>query len=216
MDLNTVNRKEIFRYLGYRNHPADERTEKLVEECLKLLEKESAPAHRSLVFPLVLEGNGNIDGGCFHTKSRNLEKNLKDCDQIMVFAATLGTGADYLIHRYNRIEMSRAVIFQAAAAAMIEAYCNELCRKWKEEYEAEGWYVRPRFSPGYGDFSLECQKDLLGALEAGKYTGIHLTDSLLMVPSKSVTAVMGMSRMPGDCEIGGCEACEKKDCLYRR
>lgn len=77
-------------------------------------------------------------------------------------------------------------------------------------------YLRPRFSPGYGDFPLDCQQRLLDSLEAGKRIGIKLTDSLLMMPSKSVTAVMGVSKKPYRCDVKGCESCGKRDCLYRR
>ena len=58
--------------------------------------------------------------------------------------------------------------------------------------------------------------DPQAALELGKRIGVTLTDSLLMAPSKSVTAVMGLSRKPRMCSIQGCEACGKKDCAYRR
>lgn len=135
---------------------------------------------------------------------------------ILVFAATLGTGADHLIGKYNRLQISKAVIMQAAATAMIEEYCDQVCVGLKEDYEADGWYLRPRFSPGYGDFPLDCQSKLLDCLEAGKRIGIKLTDSLLMMPSKSVTAVIGASRKPYRCDVKGCEACGKKDCAYRR
>ena len=105
---------------------------------------------------------------------------------------------------------------QAAATAMLEDYCDELCREQQETCEKEGLYLRPRFSPGYGDFPLNVQEDILSALEAGKRIGIKLTDSLLMVPTKSVTAVMGVSPKPYRCDVKGCEACQKADCLYRR
>ena len=157
-----------------------------------------------------------IDGEVFQTKSRNLSVNLKDCEKILVFAATLGVGADYLIQKYNRLEMSRAVILQAASAAMIEEYCDQVCEGLKKEYEEKGMYLRPRFSPGYGDFSLSCQSAVLDALDAGKHLGIKLTDSFLMMPSKSVTAVIGVSQKPHRCDVKGCEACGKTDCLYRR
>ena len=64
-----------------------------------------------------------------------------------------GWGTDYLIQRYSRLQMSRAVILQAAAAAMIEEYCDRVCRELKAAYEAKGLYLRPRFSPGYWGFS---------------------------------------------------------------
>jgi len=112
--------------------------------------------------------------------------------------------------------MSRAVILQAAAAAMIEEYCDRVCRELKAAYEAKGLYLRPRFSPGYGDFPLECQPYLLECVDGGKQLGIRLTGGYLMMPSKSVTAVMGLGRTPCGCEVKGCEACGKKDCAYRR
>ena len=167
-------------------------------------------------FPLTLGADNRIDGEVFQTKSRNLSVNLKDCEKILVFAATLGVGADYLIQKYNRLEMSRAVILQAASAAMIEEYCDQVCEGLKKEYEEKGLYLRPRFSPGYGDFSLSCQSAVLDALDAGKHLGIKLTDSFLMMPSKSVTAVIGVSQKPHRCDVKGCEACGKTDCLYRR
>ena len=216
MDGLQVNRREIFRYLGYGRTEPDQRTADRVEEALAELEKNVTPRYRVREWPLTVTEEGEIDGGCFQTVSAALSKNLKECTRLLTFAATLGPGADYLIRRYERLEMSRAVIVQAASAAMIEAYCDRVCSVIKEQYEADGWYLRPRFSPGYGDFPLECQTPLLSGLEAGKHLGIRLTDSLLMVPSKSVSAVMGLSRKPCRCEVKGCEACEKTECSYRR
>ena len=150
------------------------------------------------------------------TRSSNLERNLRDCQRILVFGATLGSRVDVLLHRYGLLQMSKAVILQAAAAAMLETYCDWKNEALRQEYQEKGWYMRPRFSPGYGDFPLECQRQIQAALELGKRIGVTLTDSLLMAPSKSVTAVMGLSRKPRMCSIQGCEACGKKDCAYRR
>ena len=67
---------------------------------------------------------------------------------------------------------------------------NEL----EEEVRGEGYYVRPRFSPGYGDFSLEVQSAFLEMTDATKLIGITLTDGGIMVPEKSVTAVIGLTK----------------------
>lgn len=216
MEENIIDRREVLRYLGYGGHEADPTVAAIMEECIAQLEERAQFKYLTRMYPLRLGEDGMIDGTCFQTRSRHLAKNLQDCDQIILFAATLGIGVDQLIRKYGCLQMSRAVVMQAAAAAMIEACCDNVCRRLREEKEAEGWYVRPRFSPGYGDFPLECQKALLAGLEAGKHIGIKLTDSLLMMPSKSVTAVMGLSRKPYRCEVRGCEACGKKDCTYRR
>lgn len=211
-----ISRKEIRRYLGYGRNEGDLTVNALIEECIKELMTAASPKSISRVYPLTLLTDDGIDFTVFRTRSRNLSRNLKDCGQVILFAATLGTGVDVLLHKYTKLQMSKAVIMQAAAAAMIEEYCDEENRILKQDYEAGGLYLRPRFSPGYGDFSLECQKDITAVLETPKRIGVMLTDSLLMTPSKSVTAVMGVSRKPYRCEVKGCEACEKTDCSYRR
>ena len=165
MDQTEVSRGEVLRYMGCKGAQS-EAVLALVEDCLAQLGGACEPRHLTAVFPLSLTADGGIDGGCFRTHSRNLSRNLADCHKIIVFAATLGTGADHLIHKYSRLEMSRAVVMQAAAAAMIEEYCDQVCSALKEEYEARGEYLRPRFSPGYGDFPLECQPTLLCASES--------------------------------------------------
>jgi hypothetical protein len=211
-----ISRREVRRYLGYGKNEGDEPVNALIEECVRELTAVAAPKCISRVYPLELLSDNRIDFTVFKTKSRNLSRNLQDCEEAVLFAATLGAGVDVLLHKYTKLQMSKAVIMQAAATALIEEYCDEENRKLKEEYESRKLYLRPRFSPGYGDFPLECQKDITAVLETPKRVGIMLTDSLLMTPSKSVTAVMGVSKKPYRCEIKGCESCTKGDCVYRR
>lgn len=211
-----MNRREVLRYLGYGGQSPDEQVSTLLQECWDELTAAAAPRCLSRSFDLRFFEEDGIDASCFQTHSQSLRKNLEDCEQVLLFAATLGAQADLLIQKYNRLQMSKAVILQAEAAAMLEDYCNRENARLKDAYEAEGWYLRPRFSPGYGDFPLECQRALIAGLEAGKRIGITLTDSLLMVPAKSVTAVIGISRIRRDCTVKGCEACGKADCEYRR
>lgn len=211
-----ISRREIRRYLGYGRNEGDETVNALIEECLRELTAAASPKSISRAYPLKLLPEDEIDFTVFQAKSRNLSRNLKDCGQVILFAATLGTGVDVLLHKYTKLQMSKAVTMQAAAAAMIEEYCDEENRILKQEYEARGLYLRPRFSPGYGDFPLECQRDITAVLETPKRIGVMLTDSLLMMPSKSVTAVMGVSGKPYRCEVKGCEECAKTDCAYRR
>ena len=211
-----TDRKETLRYLGLGKHEPDPETERLLEECIR--EAESAADFRHLIreYPLIMEDDGTINGGCFRVKSENLRKNLAGCDSVLVMAVTVGAQVDRLLARYGKLSVAKAVVMQAAAAAMVEAYCNELNAGWKKEYLEKGLYLRPRFSPGYGDFPLSAQKEILDGLEAGKRIGITLTEGYLMMPSKSVTAVIGVSRTPAACTIEGCEACGKKDCVFRR
>lgn len=208
--------QETLRYLGYKREQPDSQVRALLGECMEELSQVVTLRHMKREVSLTLSGEATVSTELFTTESRNLARNLKGCDRLLVFAATVGIGADQLIQRYERFRISRAVTLQAMAAAMIEEYCDCLNREWKESYRKQGLYHRPRFSPGYGDFPLECQKALTGGLETAKRIGLTLTDSLIMMPSKSVTAVIGISPLPGNCVTAGCEACDKTDCEYRR
>lgn len=210
------NDRELLRYLGCKNGIVpDENTKVLITQCKQELEQAASPRVTWREYSLSIQDHV-IDMTCFQTRSKSLERNLKDCEQILLFAATLGSQVDVLLHRYNMIQMSKAVVMQAASVAMLETFCDEENQKLKEAYQEKGWYLRPRFSPGYGDFPLECQRQIAPALELSKRIGVTLTDSLLMAPSKSVTAVIGLSRLPRNCTVQGCEVCAKRDCAYRR
>ena len=211
-----VNRREIYRYMGYGSAGPDERVRELTESCLLELMEAASPRSCSRRFPLRIWPDGTLDFSCFTVKSGQLQKNLEGCEEAVLFAATLGTGVDFLLRRCSHVSMSRAVVLQAASSALREAYCNQENERLKEEARARGFYLRPRFSPGYGDFPLEAQKGLFRALQAEKQIGVTLTDRLLMAPSKSVTAVIGAGRTDAHCEMEGCEACGKADCPYRR
>ena len=208
--------REACRYMGYGSKEPSKEELVRIQDCFGQLEAISHPRFLYRSFPLSFPLDGSIEAAGCRIKSRNLQKNLTGCHEVLFFAATLGSGVDVLLHRYSKVEISRAVIMQAVSAAMLEAFCDEKNRRLKEEYGARSLYLRPRFSPGYGDFSLEFQKDFFRVMDCQKQIGISLTESLLMTPSKSVSALIGVSKQPAGCILEGCEACENKNCAYQR
>ncbi|WP_207648062.1 vitamin B12 dependent-methionine synthase activation domain-containing protein [Oribacterium sp. WCC10] len=126
--------------------------------------------------------------------SKNLYKNLSGCDYAYMFAATVGIGIDHLIKRGEVESIMDAAIYQAAGAAMIEAYADSEVEKIRNAEDKSGYRLRPRYSPGYGDLPLALQSDFARILDMQKWCGISLTDTLLMVPSKSITAFIGCAK----------------------
>lgn len=210
-----VNRREIFRYLGYGTAAPDEATESLVSECLQALEEHAACRTVSRPFPLTFQKDVLLFAG-IEVHSQSLYKNLWGCVEVELFAATLGPAVDRLIARFSHMQMSRATVMQAAAAAYIEAYCNACQQSIAEEVKTRGLYVRPRFSPGYGDFSISYQRDFVRILDTPRAIGLTLTEGFALAPAKSVTAIIGLSPTNEKCHIEGCESCTKLDCAYRR
>lgn len=208
-----VSRKEIERYLGCRQG-ADARTRQMIEDCLKELEQAASPHSVIQMTDLTIERDKLSMGGLIVT-SRYLARHLRHCHQAVLMAVTLGPGVDRLQHQKSCTDMSAAVVMQACAAAMIEAVCDEVQAKVEATAREQGLYVRPRFSPGYGDWPLSDQKALLDRLEASKRIGLTVTDSLMLAPTKSVTAVIGLTDQVESCYMHKCANCDKTDCTFR-
>ena len=192
--------KEILRYASCRDE--DENVLSLIYSCIDEVRKK-------LSYKVCY---GEFDVDYFKIKSEIFTKNLKNCSRVIVFAATIGVEIDRLIAKYGRISPSRALIFQAIGAERIEALCDTFCKELANEKKMN---LSPRFSPGYGDLPLSVQKYIFDVLDCSKHIGLTLNDSLLMSPSKSVTAFVGLSNNK-NIEINNkCTLCDKTDCAYR-
>lgn len=93
---------------------------------------------------------------------------------------------------------------------MLEEYCDECQKKIAEELEEEHLYLRPRFSPGYGDFDICYQEPIVRMLNCAKTIGLTLTDSFMMTPTKSVTAVIGISTQKDRCQSQDVRSVQKR------
>ncbi|MGI5824950.1 MAG: vitamin B12 dependent-methionine synthase activation domain-containing protein [Bacillota bacterium] len=160
--------------------------EGLVRECKKAV-YEAMDCKYCYLETAVQKSSQGCNLGFGEIDSQNLKKNLAGCEQAYIFAATLGHGVDRLLRSAGLISPLKQFITDAVASAAIEA----LCDKAQEDLPKP---TKPRFSAGYGDFSLNCQKQLLDFIQANKRIGITLTESCLMTPTKSVTAIMGIKK----------------------
>lgn len=158
------------------------------ESCLRELQKVLQCRYACARVPILRPAENMLDLGFGPFESRNLYKNLEGCGEVFLFAVTLGVGVDRLLMRLSAVSGARHFITDALASALAEAACDRLDAELKGELTCA-----PRFSPGYGDLPLELQKPLLNLLQAQRI-GIHLTENLLMVPTKSITAIMGIKQ----------------------
>lgn len=127
-----------------------------------------------------------VDLGFGMIGSRNLMKNLEDCSSAYVMCVTLGTGADRLLRREAVSSVSDQFIIDAFLSAYVESICDHV-----QDTLPERDRFKARFAPGYGDFSITWQDRVL-SFGGGREIGIDLTDSELMVPTKSITAIIGV------------------------
>ena len=129
-----------------------------------------------------------VDLGFTSLASQSLRRHLRGCGHIILFAATTGLGIDRLVARYGGVSPAKAFLFDAIGTERIETLCDVFCADMAEQYGP----LRPRYSPGYGDVPLGLQKEIVAALDCQRKIGLTLNESLLMTPSKSVTAILGI------------------------
>lgn len=231
-----VNRGEIMRYAACKGD--DESVSRLIDECLKELKGKLNLGVVFRFFHVTVVGD-EVDLTFTKVVSRSLARALEGCGSVAVFASTAGMYVDRLIEKYSRLSPAKALVMQAVGTERIETLCDAFCIDLQDEVAPD--VTRTRFSPGYGDLPLAMQTDVFRVLDCGKI-GLTLNDSLLMSPSKSVTAIVGISdgtdrncaehksRSDGNTENGcsankntgsntqqkSCTSCTSNDCAYRR
>ena len=139
---------------------------------------------------------------------------LADCHDAAVLVCTLGAEFDRWVRQLQARDMARAVMLDALGSAYVEAGGDAAEAAIRARFP--GMHLTDRFSPGYGDFPLEAQPALADFAGAARI-GVTVTDSLLMNPQKSVTAVVGIADTPQPARVRGCAWCSlNQTCPYRK
>ena len=208
----TVSTQSIRRYLGMGRAQPDEALEEMIHECLAEFLPQAQFKACCRLLP-VQPQEGGLDLGLFFAPGKGLAKNLAGCQQAIIFAATTGMANELQRKRAAVASPAKALVLDAIGTAAVEQFCDLLGQQWAAELR--GQYLRPRFSPGYGDLPLALQTPLLTVLGAQKNIGIALTDSLLMIPQKSVSAIVGVGRAGCTQRRTDCSACNQQNCAFR-
>jgi len=208
-----INHKEILRYAGVKE--SFSQAQQLLDICLSEVIDKLTYKVCYAYFPLSFCSDCT-DLSFMRINSSALRKNLKDCSSFVLFAATIGIELDRLISRYGRISPSKALMMQAIGAERIESLCDAFNNMIADEARKAGKSTPQRFSPGYGDFPIDAQKDFFRVLDPYRKIGLSLNESLLMSPTKSVTAIIGISDKEVKTAKTDCGLCNKTDCTFRR
>lgn len=186
-----VDRDEVLRYAGAK--AADDTLRRMLDECISVAWDGFSYRVSYTVYPITHTDKG-ISFGFFTTASRDLAKNLDGCHAVILFGASVGRTIDRIVMRESVVSPARALLFDALGTERVEALADAFCRDLAEKYGKEGYALRPRFSPGYGDLPLSTQTQIFSVLNLPKSLNVTLNDSLLMSPKKSVTAFVGITQ----------------------
>ncbi|XVG94995.1 vitamin B12 dependent-methionine synthase activation domain-containing protein [Eubacteriales bacterium KG127] len=215
--LNKINENEVLKYLGYRAGEIDDKLIQDIERISLEIMDFSRPALTFRVFNTDRESNIALENTDFFPGGKDILEMLLDCDKCIVMAATLGLEIEKKLRARQVINIYESVIMDACASSAIENICDNFCDEFEKLAEKDGKFLTDRFSPGYGDFPFEQQKDICHLLMTEKKIGVSLSKSGIMIPRKSVTAIIGISNIKQTKRFRGCEHCNMfRNCTYRK
>lgn len=216
MKITNIDKKEVLRYLGVKGKEEDfELIDKCIEECKEIVDYRVTYREYGLE---EYKDNLKILGTENFLKGISIKRHLKGCYKVILLGVTLGYEVERAINKYEKIDLLKALILDACSTTAIEEVCNEIEEAIKERVESRNEFIRERFSPGYGDFSIDFQKDFLELIDGQRAIGLNLTESNILIPRKSVTAIIGVSKYRNNqASIRSCDKCSfYTKCNYRK
>lgn len=214
--IRAINHDEVLRYLGYRGQTLNEDLHEEVRACEAQMLACAKPASVFRVFTREDMPEGlRLVGTTLTLSGKDIVSHLAGCSHVALLAATLSASADRAIASAQVDSMTKSLILDAAADALVEQVCDAAEQELRAQMPE--MHATWRFSPGYGDFPITLQNEILTVLDAQKRIGLCATDSYLLTPRKSITAVVGFSESELPKKQRGCETCVMREtCAYRK
>lgn len=214
--IDKINTEEALRYMGYNENIDIENIKPILRTCEDELLNAANIRYCYKLFDIEHHTDSIIVTGTnLNLTGKSITNHLDGCNKAVLMACTLSDKVDKLISRYNITDMTSALITDSMASAMIEQVCNEVEIIIKNQLKIEN--MTWRFSPGYGDLPIDIQKNFIQVINANKQIGLTVTENNILIPRKSVTAVIGISDSPLPQKKRGCLICNmNKTCQFRK
>jgi len=214
--LEKLNQNEALRYLGYGQNAPDIKVQELLDECEEVLLSIAKPRFVYKVFDIEsVQGGVKVLNTNLVMPGNAIKDHLEDCEKVVLMGVTISMDVDRLLRKTQVNDMARALIVDSLASVAVEQACNKVeafIKKELVEYN-QTW----RFGVGYGDLSLDIQGEFLDVINAPKIIGLSASKSNMLIPTKSVTAIIGLSKIEIKKIKRGCQTCNMKDsCTYRK
>ncbi|MCB2305788.1 methionine synthase [Clostridium estertheticum] len=212
-----IDKNEVLRYLGYKNQKIDKSMTNLIDECTREIIDISKASSVYEIFDIDKKNDLLfLLGSTLVLKDKDIKDLLINSEKCVVMAATLGMAVDSRLAYYSRFDITKGIIMDACASTAIEYVCDELQDEIMKNALKEDLYITTRYSPGYGDFAIDNGVEILNVLDAYKKIGLSITENSIMLPRKSVTALIGLSRTKNLKKRTGCANCKNVGCEFRK
>ena len=188
-----IDKAEVLRYLGYKNQVIDDRLNKNIDDIIAETKNTISAKYVYRLFDIShLENGIKIEETNMTIYSNDIIKHLENCTKCILMAVTIGTDIERKIMIKQVSSVNDALIMDACATTAVESVCDEVEMLIKSRTNLDDCRLTYRYSPGYGDFSIDYQSKLLDLLDANKKIGLFVSQSNILTPRKSVTAIIGL------------------------
>ena len=213
--LSQIPMREILHFLGWHGTAVEpslmETLERFRTETLQQIQPR-AVMRRFAILP-----GGVLENTSFLPQGKDVPAMLADCREAVLLAATLGADSERMLLREQTKDPTNALILDAVLSSAIEAVCDQLEAELRDKAVKDGLFLTDRFSPGYGDMPIAQSKAICEVLNTGRTIGLTVSQSGILMPRKSVTAIMGISRAAVRHRPKGCAGCSaRKTCMFAK
>ncbi|WP_455537728.1 vitamin B12 dependent-methionine synthase activation domain-containing protein [Terrisporobacter sp.] len=222
-NLVEIDKGEVLRYLQYKNQDIKSDLLKIIDESIEETKKIINP--RFILRKYRIKKKKNLDGkdqiileeANLILESNDLYDLLLECDECILMAATLGLEIEKEIRKLTYTDLTKGIIIDSCATTAIEEVCDIIQDNIAKNLLKEDKYITYRYSPGYGDLSIENNSPINNILNSQRKIGLTVTNSGIMIPRKSVVALIGVSAK-GTMNIKkSCNNCNNRhNCQYKK
>lgn len=216
--LLEIDTKEVRRYAGLRK---SDFPESLIDEaCLegRLL---AQPKGSWEIYDYDTKSQTVYDTVPFKIDGNKIGKHLENCTKVIIMSATVGEDIEEAVTKhFSEGRYAYSTLLDSAATTAVEQIADNMEKYLKPMLARQGLAMKWRFSPGYGDWPIEQQPELL-RLSKASLIGVSLTESFMLYPRKSITAIIGLYPKEMECPNDkgfqhDCTQCSKLDCISRK
>ena len=216
----TVEKSEVLRYLGHNGQEIDNDLNSKITQCIKETKNEIDTKYVYQIYDIKKDLNLNtvqFENTNLILKSKDISELLRNCDKCVLMCATLGFNIEKNIRRYSYNNLTKGIIIDACATTSIEEVCDLVQDSILDKVAKEEKSLTMRYSPGYGDLDISANRDILNVLDAHRKIGVTVTNTGIMIPRKSVVALIGITNEKIEKVKRTCENCSNRfNCEYRR
>ena len=217
--IDKINIEEVKRYAGLDN--CNEFPEKMLKEACLKGKTLIAPKAIWHMYPYDSVLNKIMSPVPVYLNSNSITAHLEGAIEVAVFAVTIGVELEEEVsNMFIQGNYTEAILLDAVGSCVTEQAVEQLVSMLAHQAARNGHIIGRRYSPGYGDWPISAQKDIVEISHAD-IIGIKLTTAMMLVPRKSVTAIIGLYPYQNALSMPSmqeevCESCNHIICQYKK